>query len=206
MSKRIHIIIAEPSSVLRCGIVTLLQRSTTLNVEISEVTDLAALSTNTYWTKPDILIVNPSHLGLFQASQIRVDLDSESLKIVALQSSFVDQSLLNNYDEVVSIYESEESIIEKISKVIKESDEPDNRKELSVREKEIIVCVVKGLTNKQTADILNLSTHTVIAHRRNIATKLQIHSPSGLTIYAIVNKLVDLADVKNSITQNKNIE
>ncbi len=206
MSKRIHIIIAEPSSVLRCGIVTLLQRSTTLNVEISEVTDLAALSTNTYWIKPDILIASPSHLGLFQASQIRVDLDSESLKIVALQSSFVDQSLLNNYDEVVSIYESEESIIEKISKVIKESDEPDNRKELSVREKEIIVCVVKGLTNKQTADILNLSTHTVIAHRRNIATKLQIHSPSGLTIYAIVNKLVDLADVKNSITQNKNIE
>ena len=67
---------------------------------------------------------------------------------------------------------------------------------LSAREKEIIACVVKGMTNKQTADSLCLSIHTVITHRRNIARKLQIHSPAGLTIYAIVNKLVDIADIK----------
>lgn len=67
---------------------------------------------------------------------------------------------------------------------------------LSAREKEIIACVVKGMTNKQTADALFLSIHTVITHRRNIARKLQIHSPAGLTIYAIVNKLVDIADIK----------
>lgn len=74
------------------------------------------------------------------------------------------------------------------------------RKEpLSAREQEIIVCVVKGLTNKQIADVLSISTHTVITHRRNIASKLQIHSAAGLTIYAIVNKLVDLADIKDTI-------
>ena len=67
---------------------------------------------------------------------------------------------------------------------------------LSGREKEIIACVVKGMTNKETADALCLSVHTVITHRRNIARKLQIHSPAGLTIYAIVNKLVELSDIK----------
>jgi DNA-binding NarL/FixJ family response regulator len=67
---------------------------------------------------------------------------------------------------------------------------------LSQREKEVIGCVVRGLSNKETAERLFLSVHTVITHRRNIARKLQIHSPAGLTIYAIVNKLVDLNEVK----------
>lgn len=74
------------------------------------------------------------------------------------------------------------------------------RETLSAREKEIIVCVVKGLTNKQIADALCISTHTVITHRRNIAAKLQIHSAAGLTIYAIVNKLVELGEIKDTIT------
>lgn len=71
--------------------------------------------------------------------------------------------------------------------------------ELSSREREIIVCVVKGLTNKEIADELCISTHTVITHRRNIAAKLQIHSAAGLTIYAIVNKLVELSEIKDTI-------
>lgn len=70
---------------------------------------------------------------------------------------------------------------------------------LSAREKEIIVCIVKGMTNKQIADALCISAHTVITHRRNIVAKLQIHSAAGLTIYAIVNKLVELSEIKDSI-------
>lgn len=78
---------------------------------------------------------------------------------------------------------------------------PEQRQEpLSAREREIIVCVVKGLTNKQIAEELCISTHTVITHRRNIASKLQIHSAAGLTIYAIVNKLVELSEIEDSIT------
>lgn len=72
---------------------------------------------------------------------------------------------------------------------------------LSAREREIIICVVKGLTNKEIADELCISTHTVITHRRNIAAKLQIHSAAGLTIYAIVNKLVELSEIKDTITK-----
>jgi len=57
--------------------------------------------------------------------------------------------------------------------------------------------VVKGLINKQIAEKLCLSVHTVITHRRNIVNKLQIHSPAGLTVYAILNKLVSLEDIQN---------
>ncbi len=70
--------------------------------------------------------------------------------------------------------------------------------ELSTREKEIVSCVAKGMSNKEIADRLCLSINTVTTHRRNIARKLQIHSPAGITIYAIVNKLVTLGEV-NSI-------
>ena len=67
---------------------------------------------------------------------------------------------------------------------------------LSQREKEILGCVVKGMTNKEIAEKLYISVHTVITHRRNITRKLQVHSSAGLTIYAIVNKLVDISEVK----------
>ena len=67
---------------------------------------------------------------------------------------------------------------------------------LSQREREIVACVACGMSNKQIADKLFLSIHTVTTHRRNICSKLQIHTPSGLTIYAIVHKLVKLQDIK----------
>ena len=67
---------------------------------------------------------------------------------------------------------------------------------LSDREKDVIVSVAQGMTNKEIANHLCISTNTVITHRRNIARKLQIHSPAGLTIYAIVNNLVDISSVK----------
>lgn len=68
-----------------------------------------------------------------------------------------------------------------------------NTEAISEREKEIIVCLVQGMSNKQIADHLFISLNTVLTHRRNIARKLQIHSPAGLTIYAIVNNLVDIS-------------
>lgn len=62
---------------------------------------------------------------------------------------------------------------------------------VSDREKDIIICLVQGMSNKEIADHLCISVNTVITHRRNIARKLQIHSVAGLTIYAIANNLID---------------
>lgn len=82
----------------------------------------------------------------------------------------------------------------KISKMISQNAEAGET--LSDREKDVIVSLVQGMTNKEIAEHLFISINTVITHRRNIARKLQIHSPAGLTIYAIVNNLVDITAVK----------
>jgi regulator of cell morphogenesis and NO signaling len=71
-----------------------------------------------------------------------------------------------------------------------------NTEALSDREKDVVIALVQGMANKEIADHLCISVNTVITHRRNIARKLQIHSPAGLTIYAIINGLVDISSVK----------
>ena len=67
----------------------------------------------------------------------------------------------------------------------------ENKESISEREREIIVCLVQGMSNKEIANQLFISVNTVITHRRNIIRKLQIHSLAGLTIYAIANDLID---------------
>lgn len=206
MAKRVHIVVVEPSAIIRFGIVGIMQQSTSINADIIDVSDLSTYLNGTYSQVPDLLIINPLCLGLFSPSQLRDDVGNSQLKIVALQSSFVDQSLLHSYDGVLTILDSVETVMERVVELnADEGDEVDRKRELSAREKEIIVSVVKGLTNKQIADHLNLSAHTVIAHRRNIASKLNIHSPSGLTVYAIVNKLVNMSDIKNTISQKREL-
>ncbi len=71
-----------------------------------------------------------------------------------------------------------------------------NLGKLGEREKDVLVCVARGMSNKETANALCLSVHTVTTHRRNISQKLQIHSTAGLIIYAIANGLIQLDEVK----------
>ena len=91
---------------------------------------------------------------------------------------------------------SQSHTYKKVEEVPMAKEEKTAADDLSQREKEIITCVVKGMSNKEIAESLYISIHTVITHRRNIARKLQIHSPTLLTVYAIVNKLVDISEVK----------
>ncbi len=72
----------------------------------------------------------------------------------------------------------------------------DSSEALSDRERDVVIALVQGMQNKEIADHLCISVNTVITHRRNIARKLQIHSAAGLTIYAIVNGLVDISSVR----------
>ena len=83
-----------------------------------------------------------------------------------------------------------------VEQVSEKKEEKPVAEDLSQREKEIITCIVKGMSNKEIAEHLYISIHTVITHRKNISRKLQIHSPTLLTVYAIVNKLVNISEVK----------
>ena len=112
---------------------------------------------------------------------------------------------VEDYLFVPAVLQLEKEVSEQVNAQQKEAEIPIEKEEkkssqdgLSQREKEIITCVVKGMSNKEIADHLFISIHTVITHRRNIARKLEIHSPTLLTVYAIVNKLVDISEVKLS--------
>ena len=77
---------------------------------------------------------------------------------------------------------------------------PDRRSrrgyELSEREREILVAVARGKTNKEIADLYCISIHTVISHRKNIARKTGIKTIAGLTVYALLNNLISEADAE----------
>ena len=75
------------------------------------------------------------------------------------------------------------------------NDENEDGETLTERERQIVACVVRGLTNREVAEQLFISINTVLTHRRNISRKLDIHSVSGLTIYAIVNGIVQIDEV-----------
>ena len=72
----------------------------------------------------------------------------------------------------------------------------EEKEALSDREKEILVGVAKGLLNKEIADMYNISTYTVISHRKNITRKTGIKSVAGLTVYALLNGLIDINSVE----------
>ncbi len=196
--KKKNIALAEHSYLLRKGLA--LAVSQLSNVEnIIELDTQTSLVSQIEAEEVDIIIINPQLLGVTPEIKphkaLKID---EDIPVVALVYSLIDEKYLQNFAAVLTITDSLETIAGKLQKVIGEMDRQENEQtgELSDREKEILVALVRGMINKEIADYFNLSVHTVIAHRRNITRKLGIHSVSGLTVYAILNKLVDLQDLK----------
>lgn len=201
-SSSLKIVVAESSVIIRSGLTAVIKRIPSLNAHPIEVSSPEALQNYIQLHTPDIVIINPTFGGWFDLASFKsTHGKSSGIRYVAVVCSVIDSNALKEYDENFSICDDIDVIAIKLHHLLSSEEEEEGDKEneqemLSQREKEIITCVVKGMTNKAIADKLYLSIHTVITHRRNIARKLQIHSPAGLTIYAIVNKLVELQDVK----------
>ena len=193
----IHVAVAESSSIVRGGLVAILKRLGDLNVQPIEISSKEGLLHCMEAHQPDILIVNPQFEGWFDLDGFRQRYSCPDIKFVSLIYTLVDANQLKGYDESINLFEDIDSLEHKIASLMNVDNEEDNdQNSLSQREKEIVGCIVKGMTNKEIAEKLFISVHTVITHRRNITRKLQIHSAAGLTIYAIVNKLVELNEVK----------
>lgn len=198
--EQLKIVIAEPSVIIRSGITVALKRVPGFRIQPVEIQTLDSLKSYLSQHKTDVLVVNPMYWGLIDIVKLKADSNNQELKTIALVYSMLDESILKNYDETIGIYDSVEQLKVKLDKLIEQETTigADDVNTLSAREKEIVVCVVKGLTNKEIAGSLFLSTHTVISHRRNIARKLEIHSTAGLTVYAIMNKLIGIDEIKQN--------
>jgi DNA-binding NarL/FixJ family response regulator len=197
MKSPFKVVIIEPSLFIRSGVISVLYQLNLVQMDVLEFAKIEQLKGNGDWKNPNLLIINPQALGMLSFQQFKKDSANPKVKCIALQTSLFDTSMLKAYDEVISLYDSFEQITEKLTKLMVDPELSKRQEVLTLREKEIIIFIVKGFTNKQIAEKLFLSTHTIISHRRNIAVKLQIHSAAGLTIYAIVNKLVELDEIKD---------
>lgn len=191
MKKDLKILIIEPSEIITQGLVSILKEQ---NFNICGIEkNTTRLKSLLEEKKPDVLIVNPtlnapdnrSSLHLFLAKQ-------PSITIFALIYQYIPNRILKNYSRSIDIHDSAEQIKSYFDELGNKSEENINENyELTTREKDVLTLLVKGLLNKEIADKLNISIHTVITHRKNIVRKTGIKTVAGLTIYAMLNNLME---------------
>ncbi len=191
-NKRLHILIAEPSLILRRGLQSVLADIDSIGVDVTDIEDVSLLGDAISNYKPDAVVVNPIHLGITPPQEFSKK--GQRVVFIALQNYILSSELYKGYDFIISVLDNTSVIEQTLNKLANEQDAPKDE-ELSIREKEVVKAIALGKSNKEIADTLCISVHTVMTHRKNIATKLKIHNSAGLTIYAIVNKLIDVNEV-----------
>ena len=177
----------------------LLQRQTTFHLGLNMLADPYTLLESCKEVLPDLLIVSPDVVSDPMVPILKEALGNDELRIVSYCTTLAEAELSKNFDGKILSTDGGNEVSNMLESVLEVDGSNAEEMMLTPREQEVVVAVVKGLTNKEIAEKFFLSTHTIITHRRNIARKLNIHSPSGLTIYAIMNKLVTLDDVKDHI-------
>ena len=188
-----NVVLIEPSEIVATGIASIINSNPQFNV-VQTLNDPSYYNSND--SDVDIVVINPTVVDYNDRLDIRSWLGTENTALVALTHSNYEEGVLRQYDECIGIYDNTARIIQKLKSAIDENrkNPKNDLNELSSREKDILAAVAMGKTNKEIADESNISIYTVISHRRNISQKLGINSIPGLTVYAIMNKLVDMSD------------
>ena len=187
------VVLIEPSEIVATGIAAIINGNPKFCVA-QTLNDPSYYNSND--NDVDIVIINPTVVDYNDRLDIRSWLGTRDTALVALTHSNYEESVLRQYDECIGIYDNASRIMQKLKNAIEENSKnpKSDLNELSSREKGILAAVAMGKTNKEIADEFNISIYTVISHRRNISQKLGINSIPGLTVYAIMNKLVDISD------------
>lgn len=190
--------IAEPSPIISSGLIRYLEDISQINI-VTAVDNIDDLKDKMQLHSPDILVVNPMMIGLYNDGLMRqLVQEYPSTYFVALVSTCVDKTFLRYFKETIELFENKQKVVNKILNLINNSDESNSQVEsfdLSNRETDVLVCVAKGMSNKDISDMLNISVHTVVTHRKNIVKKTGIKSVSGLTVYALLNNLVEESEI-----------
>ena len=143
----------------------------------------------------DMLIVDPAIFDIrTRTSGKDLIKNGINVPVIALITTAMDASLISAYDGAIYLTDKSDEIEQKLAATMRAdpSDPRGDGEELSAREKEILVCVAKGMLNKEIADHFNISIYTVITHRKNITRKTGIKTVAGLTVYALLNNLIDM--------------
>ena len=197
MNSKKKVLIVEPSAIIAEGLMKILGDNTRLEL-LSPLNDMECLKGRVITGNPDILIVNPTLLSQSKRQEFNSIIhDSPDTILLALVYQYVDQSSLRMFHGIIDICEERSHIREIIMDCFsqkKTGSEPpadENEYELTKRELDVLVQIAKGLMNKEIADKLNISIHTVISHRKNITRKTNIKSVAGLAMYAMMNNLME---------------
>ncbi|MFZ7111028.1 MAG: response regulator [Desulfatiglandales bacterium] len=216
MRKPTRVVIAEDHAILRRGLQAMLNAENELSV-VGEAEDGLGAIRLIKQTEPDLAILDLSMPKMNGISVIQeVKKTCANTKILALTMHREEDYILeafrsgaNGYclkssdlDELLmaikavlsgKIYVSPE-ISGKILEGYLESQRTIRSKSswetLTQREKEVLKMVGEGYQNKEIADYLCISAKTVEKHRANLMQKLDVHTASALTAYAIEKGLV----------------
>ena len=193
-------LILEPSEIVAAGLRNILAGS---EFRITEPTpdDLRDIAAAVRRHSPDLVVVNPSLLSdAARRSTLRAAVPQlQEVALAAFVHTLYDEEQLRGFDAVITIFDSAQQLLRKLRKALEAAGtqpQPSETNELSEREREILVAVARGLTNKEIADRHNISIHTVISHRKNISRKTGIKTIAGLTVYALLNNMIDEADME----------
>ncbi|QIA07674.1 response regulator transcription factor [Draconibacterium halophilum] len=141
-----------------------------------------------------IVIVNPVTLNNSKKSLNNILTLYNKSNVIGLISNHYDRNLSDNFADNIFITDRHETITQIISKHFNaaptSTNDIDNT--LSEREIDVLKLLATGKSNKEIAEQLFISIHTVISHRKNISNKIGVKSTAALVIYAVANGLIDV--------------
>ncbi len=192
MNKNPSILIVDTSSLIFEGFRNIVHRSglDLIILKAGSLEDIGPICTK---KNIDLIIINPAmiqyNLKMFHVFKHQF----ENVKWAGLVYTYFDQNLLSLFDSLISISDSSENILATTVKLLNSEIQRDqNNKQDVLSDRETEVLLATGMSNKEIADKLNISTNTVITHRKNVTQKTGIKSVSGLTIYAVVQKIITI--------------
>lgn len=148
---------------------------------------------------PDAVIVDPAIFDYASRGSVKARVAEYSdAAVIAFTTVPMDEEQQRQFDGVIGLMDTPPAVIKKVRAALEDRTEVPKAEgeELSQREKEILICVAKGMLNKEIADLYNISIYTVITHRKNITRKTGIKTVAGLTVYALLNNLIDMNSVE----------
>ncbi len=194
MMSKISYLIIEKSYVIRSGLTQILTSfPETGNIE--ELDNIILFSKKISEKKPNVIIINAKLIEENPEVILEIRKKNDTVKLVVFVGTRRADDDFPAFDLKISVDEAKNGIIEKLQNLMSEiipAEKDEISEELSDREKEVVKQIALGKTNKEIGEILFISPHTVITHRKNITRKLGIKTVSGLTAFAVLNNLIKI--------------